>query len=199
MAETGGTPASGTNEGGWRCGHRSARPSWKQVRDGVAGSCLLGASCLISYWLATTILALAYSVSKSDDLLGGMWAAIATVFVVRHSFHESLAAALSRMAATVVSFVLCLAYLLYLPFRAWALAALIALSVLAVTLLGRPGDAVTAAITTVVVMVVAELSPHEAWQQPVLRLADTTIGVAVGAAAAWIGSGAVYAADPARH
>jgi hypothetical protein len=36
-------------------------------------------------------------------------------------------------------------------------------------------------------MVVAELSPHDAWQQPILRLADTAIGVAVGAAAAWIG------------
>jgi len=36
-------------------------------------------------------------------------------------------------------------------------------------------------------MVVAELSPYGAWQQPILRLADPTIGVAVGAAAAWIG------------
>ncbi len=80
-----------------------------------------------------------------------------------------------------------LAYLLYLPFHAWALAALIGLSAVAVTLIGRPGDAVTAAITTAVVMVVAELSPHDAWQQPILRLAETTTGVAVSAAAAWIG------------
>jgi len=33
-------------------------------------------------------------------------------------------------------------------------------------------------------MVVAELSPHDAWQQPILRLAGTAIGVAVGVAAA---------------
>jgi uncharacterized membrane protein YccC len=112
---------------------------------------------------------------------------IATVFVLRPSYHESLGAALSRMAATLVSFVLCLAYLLYLPFRPSAPAALTGLSALAVTLIGRPGDAVTAAITTAVVMVVAELSPYDAWQQPILRLADTTIGVAVGAAAAWTG------------
>jgi hypothetical protein len=32
-------------------------------------------------------------------------------------------------------------------------------------------------------MVVAELSPHDAWQQPILRLADTGNGVA----AAWTG------------
>jgi len=59
-----------------------------------------------------------------------------------------------------------------------------ALAPLSVTLIGRPGDAVTAAITTVVVMVMAELSWHDAWQQPILRLAGTAIGVAVGVAAA---------------
>jgi hypothetical protein len=187
MLESGGKPASTTSEGGWLRAHQTARPSWEQVRAAVADSCLLAASSLITYWLATTILAHAHPVSKADDVLGGMWAVIATVFVLRHSYHKSLSAALSRMAATLVSFVLCLAYLLYMPFHTWALAALIGLSALAVTLIGRPGDAVTAAITTAVVMVVAELSPHDAWQQPILRLADTAIGVAVGAAAAWIG------------
>jgi len=53
-------------------------------------------------------------------------------------------------------------------------------SALVVTLAGRPGDAVTAAITTAVIMVVAAISPHDAWEQLILRLADTVIGVAVG-------------------
>jgi multisubunit Na+/H+ antiporter MnhB subunit len=53
--------------------------------------------------------------------------------------------------------------------------------------LGRPDDAVTAGITTAVVMVVAAVSPEHAWQQPILRLADTLVGVAVGIAAAWAG------------
>jgi len=158
-----------------------------QVRAALADSGLLALSSLISYWLATRILALAHSPSQADDLLGGMWAVIATVFVVRHSYSQSMTAALSRMAATLVSFALCLAYLAFLPFHPWALAALIGLSALAVTLLGRAGDAVTAAITTAVVLVAAELAPHDAWQQPILRLADTAIGVAVGIAAAWIG------------
>jgi uncharacterized membrane protein YgaE (UPF0421/DUF939 family) len=116
-----------------------------------------------------------------------MWAVIATVFVLRHSYHQSIAAALSRMAAMLVSFALCLAYLAFLSFHAWALAALIGLSALIMALIGRPGDSATAAITTVVVMVAAELSPHDAWQLPILRLTDTAIGVAVGIAAAWIG------------
>jgi uncharacterized membrane protein YccC len=116
-----------------------------------------------------------------------MWAVIATIFVNRDSYQQSLAAAASRMAATSVSFVICLIYLLFLPFHAWALAALIGVSALAVTLMGRPQDAITAAITTAVVMVVVAVNPHDAWQQPILRFADTVVGVAVGIAAAWIG------------
>jgi multisubunit Na+/H+ antiporter MnhB subunit len=64
---------------------------------------------------------------------------------------------------------------------------LVGASALAVMLLGRPGDAVTAGITTAVIMVVAAVSPQHAWQQPILRLADTVVGVAVGAVTAWTG------------
>ncbi len=163
------------------------RPHWAQIRAGTAGSFLLAISCLVSYWVTTKILTIAYSVSAADDALGGMWAVIATVFVFRDTYNKSLAAALSRMAATLVSFALCLAYLAFLPFHIWALAALVGLSVLVTTLIGRPEDEITAGITTTVVLVVAGLSPHGAWQQPILRLADTAIGVAVGLAAAWIG------------
>jgi uncharacterized membrane protein YccC len=35
-------------------------------------------------------------------------------------------------------------------------------------------------------MVVAGISPQHAWRQPILRLFDTLIGIAVGIAAAWI-------------
>ena len=169
-----------------------------QARSAVAHSCLLALSCLISYWLATTILAHAHS-GTADDLLGGMWAAIATVFVLRHSYHQSIAAALSRISATLVSFALCLAYLAFLPFHAWALAVLNGLSALAATLIGRPEDAITAAITTTVVLVVAQLSPHDAWHQPILRLTDTVIGVAVGIAAAWTGPTFMHWASHAKN
>jgi uncharacterized membrane protein YccC len=142
-------------------------------------------ACLLTYWLVTDLLSRVHSLGRDDDLLGGMWAVLATIFVLRDSFRKSVAAAVSRMAATSVSFVACLIYLVFLPFHAWALAVLVGASVLAVTLLGRPGDAVTAGITTAVILVVAAVTPQHAWQQPILRLADTIVGVAVGAAAAW--------------
>ena len=120
---------------------------------------LLAVACLITYLLVTRLLSRLYFVSKADDILGGMWAVIATIFVNRHSYQQSLAAAASRMAATSVSFIICLIYLLFLPFHSWALAVLIGVSALAVTLFGHAEDAITAAITTAVVMVVAEVSP----------------------------------------
>lgn len=52
-----------------------------------------------------------------------------------------------------------------MPRLPWALALLVGLSALVVTLLGRPDDAVTAAITTAVIMVVAAISPQHACRQ----------------------------------
>jgi uncharacterized membrane protein YfcA len=54
-------------------------------------------------------------------------------------------------------------------------------------LIGRSEDVITASITTTVVMVVAAISPQHAWTQPILRLIDTIVGIAVGIAGAWIG------------
>jgi hypothetical protein len=156
------------------------------VRGGV-----LAISCVISYWLITHILANTYSVSRDDDLLGGMWAVAATIFVYRYSHAESVRAALSRMAATSISFALCLAYLLIFPFHLWGMAALIGIGAIIVTIKGRPDDTITTGITIAVVMVVAALSPHGAWRQPILRLVDTAVGVAVGVAAAWLGTNAM--------
>jgi uncharacterized membrane protein YgaE (UPF0421/DUF939 family) len=184
---------SGERAGKLKPGHfpLPALPPRAEVRAAAADSILLAVACLISYWLTTQVLSLVYPVSKDDDVLGGMWAVIATVFLFRDSYTKSMAAAVSRMAATLVSFVLCLAYLAFLPFHPWGLAILVGLSVLVTALIGRPEDEITAGITTTVVMVVALLSPHEAWRQPILRLADTVIGVAVGLVAAWLGLRAV--------
>ena len=54
--------------------------------------------------------------------------------------------------------------------------------------MGRRDDIITTAITTAVVMVVAAISPADAWQQPLLRLADTVVGIAIGVAFKWIAS-----------
>ena len=157
-----------------------------EIRDAAVDCGVLAAACLVTYWLATRMLAHVYLLSRDDELVGGLWAVIATIFVLRDSYQRSMTAAVTRVAATTVSFVLCLIYLVFLPFDVWAMAALIGLSALAVTLIGRPGDAITAAITTAVIMGVAALSPHDAWRQPILRFADTAIGVAVGVGAAWL-------------
>jgi uncharacterized membrane protein YccC len=116
-----------------------------------------------------------------------MWAVIATVFVYRESYQKSMRAALSRMSATVLSFALCLIYLLILPFYPVGMAALIGIGAVILTLVDRAEDVITAGITTVVVMVMAGIAPQHAWTQPILRLVDTNIGMAVGIAAAWGG------------
>ena len=157
-----------------------------QVRVAVVDCGVLAIACLVTYLVATTVLSHLYFLSRTDSMLGGLWAVIATVFVSRDSYQHSMGAALSRMSGTLVSFLFCLIYLSMLPFHVWALPVLIGLSALAVTLLGRPGDAATAAITTAVVLIVADVSPRDAWEQPILRFFDTLIGVAIGVAAAWL-------------
>jgi uncharacterized membrane protein YccC len=156
-------------------------------RVALLDSVILAVACLVTFMLVTDVVPRVYHLSHADDLIGGLWAVIATVFVFRDSYQHSVSAAVSRVAATAVSFVLCLAYLAFLPFHPWALAVLTGLSVLAVYAIGRPGDAATAAITTAVVLVASSLSSQHAWQQPILRLADTVVGVVVGVTAAGLG------------
>ena len=143
-------------------------------------------ACLISYSITTRVLS--HFVAEPDTLLGGMWATVATVFVFRETRASSLAAGVSRLIATCVSFALCLAYLLVLPFHPAGLAALLGAGTLILMALGRRDDIVTTGITTTVVMVVAAMSPQDAWHQPLLRLADTVVGIAIGVACKWIGS-----------
>jgi uncharacterized membrane protein YgaE (UPF0421/DUF939 family) len=146
----------------------------------------LALAALISYELTTRILTNAIS-SRDDQLLGGMWSVVATLFVCRQSYNESVSAALSRTAATSLSFILCLGYLLFLPFSSWGMAVLIAIGAVILIMINRPWDIITTSITTAVVMVVAGISPKHAWRQPILRLFDTFIGIAVGITAFWFG------------
>jgi uncharacterized membrane protein YccC len=169
------------------------------ISQAVGAGCALTISCFISYTVITHLLTRAYFVSRGDDLLGGMWAIAATIFVYRESYQQSVSAALSRMAATLLSFVLCLVYLLIFPFHAWGMAALIGIGAIILTLLGRSEDIITTGITTAVVMVVAGISPQHAWIQPILRLVDTVVGVGVGIAAAWISLSIGSRSNPQRR
>ena len=65
-------------------------------------------------------------------------------------------------------------------FSVWGMALLIGVGALVLLLIGHADDVITATATTSVVMVLAAISPHDAWEQPVLRLADTAVGIAMG-------------------
>jgi len=65
---------------------------------------------------------------------------------------------------------------------------LLGLGTLAMMLLGCRNDIITTGITTTAVMVVAVMSPQNAWQKPLPRLVDTVVGVAAGVSCKWIAS-----------
>lgn len=143
----------------------------------------MGVACVIAY--AITTFALAGATARDDDLLGGMWAAVATAFVFRDTRAHSLSAGASRLIATCVSFALCLLYLFFVPPTAAGILILVPIGTLAMMLLNRRDDIITTAITTIVVMVVAIMTPAHARDQPLLRLIDTVIGIGVGVACKW--------------
>ena len=166
------------------------------ARNTVLRAMMLAISCVTSFWLITNILPSVYSISRDDDLLGGMWAVVATIFVFRHGYAESVGAALLRMSATFASCALCFVYLLIFPFSVWGMAALIAIGAITLAMIGRADDTMTTSITTAVVMSVAAIGPHDAWREPILRLVDTAFGAAIGLGAAWISTFGRKAVSP---
>ena len=165
--------------------HREETNGLHCIGWAVASGAGLALAALVSYELTTRILTDAIS-SRDDQLLGGMWSVIATVFVYRESYKDSVSAALSRIAATSLSFILCLGYLLLFPFSSCGMTILIAIGAVILIMIDRAGEVITTSITTTVVMVVAGITPQHAWRQPILRLFDTLIGIGVGITAAWI-------------
>ena len=97
----------------------TSRLAAQPVRQAITQSVALAIACLVSYELTSQLPTRVHFVSGANDVLGGMWTTIATIFVYRFSYDKSVAAAVSRMAATLVSFILCLTYLLILPFSVW--------------------------------------------------------------------------------
>jgi uncharacterized membrane protein YccC len=80
------------------------------------------------------------------------------------------------------------------------MAALLGIGTLIMMILGQREDIVTTGITTAVVMVVVAMDTRHAWIQPLLRLVDTVVGIAVGIAVKWVGSHLFYryAGKPTR-
>jgi uncharacterized membrane protein YgaE (UPF0421/DUF939 family) len=146
-------------------------------------------ACAISYLLTTELLG--GLIDRGDTLLGGMWAAVATLFVFRETREGTVSAGMSRLAATCVSFVLCFIYIALFPVNAAGIGLVIGVGTIVMLLLGRREDVVTTGITTTVVLVVAAIDPRHALAQPPLRLLDTVVGIAVGMLLKWAASYAV--------
>jgi hypothetical protein len=62
------------------------------------------------------------------------------------------------------------------------MAILIAVGTIATIWLDRSGESGLTATTTAVVLVVSTRGPQKAWQQPLLHLLDTVVGIIVGVA-----------------
>lgn len=146
--------------------------------------------CLITYGVMVFLLPRA--VGWSGTSVSVLWAVIATVFVYKDTRAHSLAAGLARLVATFSAFALCMIYLLLLPATAVGMAALIAIAALLMMLVGRRDEVGLTAITVAVIMIVAASDPSDAKLQPLLRLVDTLVGIAVGVACKWIGSFVFY-------
>ena len=146
----------------------------------------LAITTFITYALTTSVTPLL--TQRPAQPVGILWAVISAVFVFRDTREHSLSAGMSRLFATSVSFALCLVYLSLFPANPLGMAILIAGGALLATLANRRDEIGLLAITTAVVLVVAAENPQTAWQQPLLRLADTVAGVTVGIACKWIAS-----------
>jgi uncharacterized membrane protein YccC len=147
-------------------------------------------ACLITY--AVMAFLLPRWVGWPSTSVGVLWAVISTVFVYKDSRAHSLSAAMARLIATFVSFALCLIYLWLLPATIIGMAALIAIGVLLMMLIGRHDETGLTAITIAVIMIVAASNPQEAGLQPILRLVDTVVGITVGVICKWINSFVFY-------
>jgi uncharacterized membrane protein YccC len=140
---------------------------------------------LITYALISSITPLL--VNRPAEPIGILWAVISAVFVVKDTREHSLSAGISRLVSICVSAALCLVYLLFLPANPLGMAIFISIGTL-MMLAGRRDEINLVAITTAVILIVATENPLTAWQQPLLRLADSAAGVAVGIACKWIAS-----------
>jgi uncharacterized membrane protein YccC len=119
----------------------------------VVHSANMGIAPMIAYAFTTSILGSA--TARDDDLLGGMWTAVATAFVFRDTRAHSLSAGAARHIATCVSFVLCWPYLAFFPPKPVGIPIRVTVGTLVMMMLNRREDIITTAITTIAVMVVA--------------------------------------------
>jgi uncharacterized membrane protein YccC len=152
----------------------------------VAYAAGLGIACLVTYWVMVSLLP--GLTGRPSTPVAMIWAVISAAFVYKDTRSHSISAGISRLIGTLISVVLCLAYLSLLRASPVGMAILLAIGTILTTWLDRPGEIGVTAITTAVVMIVATSEPQDAWQQPLLRLLDTVVGIIVGVACKWAAS-----------
>lgn len=146
----------------------------------VGTQLLLGATCVLVFWLTWNVIGSIAQESTQSRAVGTIWAVVSTIFVFHDTAADRRQLLERRIAATLLAFALCELYLLVLPFSIWGLGVMVALSGIAATLIGRPGDAGTAAITTAVILIASSLTqPNLVLFQPLLRLIDTILGAGI--------------------
>jgi uncharacterized membrane protein YccC len=157
---------------------------WGRV---IANQAVLAITCALVYVLMTSPVLPWPPETDQARAVGAIWAVVATIFVFRDTREDTLHLSMSRLVGTSLSFVLCEIYLLAFTFTPWGMALVIAVGGIIAAGIGRSGDAGIVAITTTVILVVASIGPaNQAWQQPLLRLVDTLVGVIFGFGAATI-------------
>ncbi|OSI23793.1 FUSC family protein [Bradyrhizobium canariense] len=149
----------------------------------LAYAIMMAVACAASYPVTSRVIG--PFIDRGDSLLGGMWAAVATAFVFRETRVGSLAAGVSRLVATCVSFALCSIYIALLPVNAGGIVLLIGAGAIVMQSFRRPEDIITTSITSIVLMGVAAIDPEHAFEQPVLRLFDTVTGIGIGVPLRW--------------
>lgn len=151
----------------------------------AAAAVVLAVTSGAVFLLMTQVIGPLLSESGESAEIGAMWAVISTIFVFHMSFNDRLQGAKTRLAATAMSLVVCLVYLLLFPVTALGIGVVIGVSSLLAVVIRQPQDAALTAITSTVVLIVADLGqPDTRWLQPLLRLLDTAVGIAIGLAAA---------------
>jgi uncharacterized membrane protein YccC len=100
----------------------------------VAYAVDMAIACLVTYWIMASLLP--HWFGWPGTPVGALWAVISTVFVYKDSRVHSLSAGMARLTTTFVSFALCMVYLWLLPATILGMAALIAIGVLLMFLIG---------------------------------------------------------------
>ena len=132
--------------------------------------------------------------------MGGLWALISGVVVLQSTWHSTLSSAWLRVLGTLIGSIISAAYLSFLPFNPFAMAACIFVTVLVCHAAGVPDHARLAAMTVALIMVISSMdSTVSPITSAALRFIESCLGTAMAVLAVEIwprGDGAVQPGVP---